>query len=229
MLSRRHSTIPPINHARTSVIPTLRGKALRAIEILHTPQKNLQHAIRNTRRVPRQLMARKLGRVKRQPTLLRPLALDPGSSQRAAVVLGVVRRVERAAGVLLESLKAVPCHVLDGEEGAVGGEEHVQIAGADDGVVCVFDYALEDAVLGRARGSVAGVAGSVAVAEDVGIGALLPVGAHDGVERFLHVGAVEVDLGAWWLVVSRVDYAELREGVGTRLGDVVDVEAGIDF
>lgn len=48
-------------------------------------------------------------------------------------------------------------------------------------------------------------------------------------ESFLDVGAVEVDLGAWGLVVTLVDYAELAEWMGACLGDVIDVEARVDF
>ena len=116
-------------------------------------------------------------------------------------------------------------HVLDGEKGAVGAEEHVQVAGADQGVVGVLDDALQDVVLRGADALVAhGLIGG-GVAEDA-VDTLVPVGGR-GVDGLLHVGAVEVDLGAWWGVVALVDFTEDRVGVGAGLGDVVDVEARV--
>jgi hypothetical protein len=118
-------------------------------------------------------------------------------------------------------------HVLEGKEGAVGVEEHIQVAGADEGVVGVLDHALQDAVLRRAQTLVVdGLVGDW-VAEDA-VGALVPVGRRS-VNRLLDVGAVEVDLCAGRDVVTLVDLSELGVGVRAGLGDVVDVEARVDL
>jgi len=188
-------------------------------------KQNLQHAVRNTRSVARQLVTSKTGSVEHHAALGGPVTLVTSTRKRTAVVLRVVRSVQRGGGVLGETLGAVPGHVLDGEKGSVGAEEHVEVTGADDGVVGVLDDALEDAVVGGAGGLVGTFV--VAVAEDVGVGALEPLGADVGVECHLDVGAVEVDLGAWGRVVAGVDYAELGVWVRACLGDVVDVEAGV--
>ena len=188
-------------------------------------KENLQHAVRDTRSVAGQLVTSKTGGVEHHTTLRSPVALVTGAGKRTAVVLWVVGRVERGGGVLGETLGAVPGHVLDGEESSVCAEKHVEVAGADDGVVCVLDDALEDAVVGGAGGGVGTLV--VAVAEDVGVGALEPLGADVGVECHLDVGAVEVDFGTWGRVVAGVDYAKLGVWVRACLSDVVDVEAGV--
>lgn len=51
----------------------------------------------------------------------------------------------------LEALEAVPGEVLDGEEGAFGEEEEIEVAMGDDGVVGPFDYRGEGAEGGGGR------------------------------------------------------------------------------
>ena len=211
------------------VVSTLRCKALRAAKVLNTTQQDLQHAVSDTGSIPRELVSRKTRSVKGKTSLLGPHALVARAGKSTAVVLGVVWCVEKRGRVLIETLGAVPGHVLDGEEGAVCAEQHVQVATSDDGVVGVFDDALEDAVVGRADGGIRGTTAVIAVAEDVDVGALHPIGADDGVERLLNVRAVEVDLGTRRLVVARVDYSELRERMRASLGDMVNVETRVDL
>lgn len=172
----------------------------------------------------------------RKPPLIRPRPQKPRPRQRAPIILGMIRRIKLVCRKLLKALHPIPRDILQGHEGAVGGEEEIQVADADDGVVCGFDDALEDAVLGGAEGLVVqgGVCVVAAKAEDVGGGALHPV-CWRGVDGFLDVGSVEVDLGSGGFVVckygfcglalallwrfqaggisftSRVDYAELVE------------------
>lgn len=145
-------------------------------------------------------MTSKLHLIKREPALIRPRAQKPRARQRAAVVFRVIGRVEFVAGVGLEALHAVPRDVLQGHQGPVGREQEIEVADPDDGVVGRFDDALQDAVLSRAERLV--VQGLVvgAEAEDVFVGALHPVGWR-GVDGFLDVASVEVDLCSWWLVV----------------------------
>lgn len=137
--------------------------------------------------------------------------------------------IQRCRGVFLQPLCAVPCHVLDSEERSVCAEEHVEVAGADDGVVRVLDNALEDAIISGADGSILCVAAGVAVAEDIDVCALEPVAINVCVQGELDISAVEVYFCARRGVVSRVDYAELRVWVRAGLGDVVDIEAWVDF
>lgn len=175
-------------------------------------------------------MAGKLHLVKRQSTLLTPRAQSACAGERAAVVFGVVRGVEFIIGRRgLEALHAVPSHVLQHEQGAVGGEEVVEVADADDGVVGAFDDVLQDSVLGGAERVVRDALVVGGAAEDVGGRALVPVGTDGGVDGFLDVGAVEVDSGAGGKVVTVVDDAELGPEVRAGVEDVVDVEAGVYF
>jgi hypothetical protein len=145
--------------------------------------------------------------VESQVALRRPDTLVTCTCQRTAVELGVVGCVERNGRVVVETLRSVPGHVLDREQSAVGVEEEIEITRADDGVVGVFDDALQNTVLSRALGSILSVAGCVALSEDVSAGALLPVGARNSVQRRGYVGAVEVDLRIRRLVVASVDYS----------------------
>lgn len=144
----------------------------------------------------------------RKPPLICPRPQKPRARQRPTIILRMVRRIKLVGGKLLEALHAVPSHILQRHQRPVGREEEIQVADADDGVVCCFDDALEDAVLGGAeRLVVEGAVGVVAEAEDVLVGALHPV-CWGGVDGFLDVASVEVDLCSWWLVVCS-DFWEL--------------------
>lgn len=174
-------------------------------------------------------MPGKLHLVESQAPLSAPVTQVASAGQGAAVVLWVVGDEQRVARVLLETLHTVPGHVLEGEESAVGREEHVEVAGADDGVICVLDNALKDAVLRGPEGGIAEIHAVFGAAENVGIGALLPVGADGSIDSGLHVRAVEIDDFARRNVVADVDAAEDRPGVRAGFADMVEVEAGVHF
>lgn len=105
-------------------------------------------------------------------------------------------------GILLESFLAVPGGVLEGEEGSVGGEEEVETADSDDGVVGVLDDALENVVLSGREGGVAAVGLGVAEAKDVIGRALIPCHVGGGIEGLLDICAVEVDLGTGRRIIA---------------------------
>lgn len=219
----------PVQLSGTSKVTSLGSKVTNITKALDTTKEQLDRPVSSTRGVTRQLVTSQLNSVESQATLDTVATEVAGASERAAVVLRVVRSVEGRARVLLETLQAVPGHVLDGEQSAVGGEEHVEVTGADDGVVGVLDDTLEDTVRGGAGAGVRGGAVVGAIAEDIGVGALLPVGTDRSVDGLLYVGAVEVDNFSWWDVVADVHSSEDGPGVGAHVGDVVDVETWVDF
>jgi len=125
-------------------------------------------------------------RHERQPPLRMRRPKHARASQRAKTGLAMIRHEELVRRPRLEALRAVPGHVLDHEEGAVGDEDVVEHAVGDDGAVEALDDGGED-------GEAAGGGGVCAVDEDGGGGAFLPVCEGWGVDRGLDVAAVEVD------------------------------------
>lgn len=97
------------------------------------------------------------------------------TSQRAETGLTVIGHEELLRRPGLEALRAVPGHVLDHEEGAVGDEDVVEHAVGDDGAVEALDDGGED-------GETAWRGGVGAVDEDGGGGAFLPVCERGGVD-----------------------------------------------
>lgn len=128
----------------------------------------------------------------------------------------MVRDEERLFRRLLESLGAVPGHVLDRGEGAVGEEQEVQPSMADDGVVCALDHAGKRAQ--RARD------GLVSFGEDIVLAADEVVGRRS-VDDGLHVRAVEVVVRS----AGQRGEAHCVPGVGAEIGQVVDVETRVDI
>lgn len=57
----------------------------------------------------------------------------------------------------------------------------------------MLDHTLQYAVGGRGSGCIRGGAGRVAIAEDVDIRALKPIGIERSVQSLLDVGTVEID------------------------------------
>ena len=96
--------------------------------------------------------------------------------------------VDGRARLLLEAELAVPGHVLDGQEGAVGDEDHVVVARCDQEAVGSFDH-LGDDVLDRH--------GAVVRAQDALVAADHPVYIERGVHGLFDVRAVEIRLGAF--------------------------------
>lgn len=130
----------------------------------------------------------------------------------------MVRDVEVIGGAWcgLETLLAVPGHVLDGQQRAVGEEEEVQEAVADDGVVGALDDGREGA---ESRGD-----GFVRVREEVRAAAADEVVGGRDVELSLDIGAVEVVVGAG----AEGGESHLVPEIRAVVGQVVDVEARVD-
>ena len=118
-------------------------------------------------------------------------------------------------------------HVLEREESTVGVEEHVQVTRADESVVGVLNHALEHTVLSWTQALVIDSLVLSRIAEHA-INTLIPVGRR-GVDCFLNVRAVEVNLRTRRNVVTCVDLTKLGVGVRASLSDVVDVETWIYF
>lgn len=93
----------------------------------------------------------------------------------------------------LEALQAAPGGVLEGQEGALGDEDHVEQAVGHHDVLGPVDDGAQDR--GRRGGRV------VAVGEHVLVGAGAPAYVW-GVDGRLDVGPVEVDLGAFGQVLK---------------------------
>lgn len=184
-------------------VALLRSKVLNRSKILDSSQQLLKNAVTRTSSVSGKFMARKLNLIPRQTTLLTPLSNSTLLTESSAIVVNVEGHVELLVlGILLEALLAVPSSVLESEEGSVGWEKEVKTTDSDDGVVSVFDNALENVVLGRGKRSVAAVGVGVAKAEDIVGSALIPSRIGGGVEGLLHVCSVEVDLGTGGRIVA---------------------------
>jgi hypothetical protein len=131
------------------------------------------------------------------------------------------------AGLRLEAHLAVPRHVLDGQQRAVGQHDHVQVAVGHQHAVRRLDD-LREHVLDRVQRHVA-VLLRPAVANEHGLcAALRPVDVQGRVYGELHVCAVEVD------GLSGVGERDVRgeaervRGNRTLGGDFVYVRAGVD-
>lgn len=79
-----------------------------------------------------------------QPSFRMRCPKDTGSGQGRRVVLGVIRYKELVARLGLESLRTAPRHVLNHQEGAVGNENVIQGAMADDSLVETLNNAGEN-------------------------------------------------------------------------------------
>ena len=140
-------------------------------------------------------MARELDKRPCQPALAVPRAQDALPARAGHVRVGVARREERLARLRLEAHLPAPRHVLDGEQGPVGEEDHVHGAVGDLDVARAVDDVGDRTVRGRVR--------AVAAREDGLLGADGPVHFGGRVDRLFDVCPVEVDLAAWGDVVYR--------------------------
>ena len=100
-----------------------------------------------------------------------------------ALVVWHVEVVDGAGGGL-EALRAVPRHVLDREQRAVGEEKEIQQAVADDGVVGALDDGGE--------GSQSGRHGLISIGEEVGTSGAHEVVGWRHVELGLDIAPVKV-------------------------------------
>lgn len=136
--------------------------------------------------------------------------------------------------LLLETQLAVPGHVLDGHEGTVCDDDHVEVPVCDEHAVRGFDHLWED-VLDRVGGEVAFTFGATVVVavlfdttdEDGVDGTFGPVNGGGRVNGCLDVCAVEVRGGAFGGVDELGGEGEDVPEEGTLLVDFVDVEAGV--
>ena len=62
----------------------------------------------------------------------------------------------------------------------------------------------------------------------VGAGTLHPIGRRS-VDGSLDIAAVKVDDFSRWQIVARIDYAELAPQVRACVGDVINIEARVNF
>ena len=135
----------------------------------------------------------------------------------------------------MEAKLAVPGHVLDGHEGAVCDDDHVEVPVSDEHAVRGFDDLREDMLdwisreVAFAFGSAVVVAVHFGAADEDGIdGAFGPVDVRGRVDGGFYICAVEVSGGAACGLVDELG----REGEDVPkqralLVDFVDVEAGV--
>jgi hypothetical protein len=116
----------------------------------------------------------------------------------------------------LEALEAVPGHVLDGDEGAVGEEEEVEETMADDGVVGTFDDGWERS---QRRWN-----GLITPREEVFTTTADEVVGRRSVNNFLDIRSVEVVV---WTTSERRE-SELIPQVRAEICQMIDVETWID-
>jgi hypothetical protein len=174
----------------------LRRKVLNLVETLNSAEKQLNDPVPRTCAVSGQLVASKLHFVVGEATLLAPITNKTSLAVSSRVVLWVVRYVKVfILRIALEALLAVPSDVLQGKKRAVRWEQEVQPANTNDGVVGVFNDALENIDLRRSGRSILVVSVRIAMvgANDLLGCALVPVDMRR-VKRILDVSAVEVYL-----------------------------------
>ena len=140
----------------------------------------------------------------------------------------------RRVRLRLEAQLAVPCHVLDGHEGTVRDDDHVEVAVGDEHAVRGFDDLREDVLdrIGREIAFAFGAAVVVAVdfdtADDDGVdGTFGPVDVRRRVDGSFDVRAVEVGHGAFGGVDELGGEGEDVPEERALLVDFVDVEAGV--
>ena len=130
-------------------------------------------------------------------------------------------------GLGLEAQFAVPGHVLDGEEGAVCDDDHVEVAVRDEDAVRGLDDLRED-VLDGVGGEVAFALGAGVAAREDGVdGAFGPVDVRGRVDGGFDVCAVEVCGGAFGGVDELGGEGEDVPEEGALLVYFVDIEAGV--
>ena len=185
-------------------------------------QQKLQLPIRRTRRILRDHMPRQRDLHPRQSALGMGGTENAGASQSLRIMQrGMIGHVEVVRRFRLEALRAVPGHVLDHQQGAVGDEDVIEGAVGDDGFVQALDDGGED---GEAAGR--GLIRSSAFGED-GTAAFGPRH-YGGVDGLLDVGAVEVDFCAGGEVVEGAREAKNVPEEWASSCDLIDVEAGVN-
>lgn len=205
-------------------------------KLINPPKHPLQMAIRHPRLKLRLHMPRQKRLRPHQPPLkmlhahspLRPIdPLIPIRRKHSLVLQIRLGNDNGRRGLGLEAQFAVPGHVLDGHEGAVCDDDHVEVAVCDEDAVRGLDDLRED-VLDRVGGEVALALGAAVAAREDGVdGACGPVDVRRGVDGGFDVGAVEVCGGAFGGVDELGGEGEDVPEERALLVDFVDVEAGI--
>lgn len=142
---------PLIDRTGPCKIPSLCREIARVTQTINASKQQLDGPVSSARRIPRQLVSRKLYLIVCQPTLAAPSAQKTSAGESTAVVLRMVGGIEVVARIFLEALLTVPRHVLKGDQGAVGREEEVQVTDTDDRIVEGLDHVSKDAVLRRPK------------------------------------------------------------------------------
>lgn len=154
-----------------------------------------------------QLVSGQLHLVERQATFCTPIPNVTGTRQETSIVFRVVWNVELLTGILLQSLGSVPGHILNSKKSTVRAQEHVQVAGSNDGVISVFNHTRKNAI---DCGPYAGVAQSwiiLGTTEDIGAGALLPLRTNWCIYGLLDVFTIEIHHLARGNVIADVNTA----------------------
>ena len=102
-------------------------------------QHELDQTIRRARRILRDHVTAETDFHKCEAALGMRGSEDASTGQRARVVLRMVRDEEFVCRLAREALGAVPGHVLDHEQGAVGDEDVIESAVGNDGFVQFLD------------------------------------------------------------------------------------------
>lgn len=145
-----------------------------------------------------------------------PLAHDTTCGPRGHGSLGMVGNKEVLVGIGTEALATVPGHVLDREQGAIVNQDVVQIAVANHSSLEVR-YDPGQNLNGRWQR---------VISNESFVGARRPA-CWWGIDRGLHIRAVEIDVDARGHVVDRAGEAEGVEEQRAICSELVDIEAGI--
>lgn len=106
--------------------------------------------VRSRRRTLRQEMSRELRKHEREPTLRSPGSKDSCTCHTIHTIF-MVRDVEGLRRVFAEALPAVPGQILQGSKCAVGEEDKVESAVADNNIIGMFDDSLQRSAVETGR------------------------------------------------------------------------------
>ena len=107
-----------------------------------------------------------------------------------------LRDIDRRARHFLEAQHAVPCHILNRHERAVGQDDHIEVAVADENAVRGLDN-LWQHELDRVSRGVAFLFGAGISADEDAARTLGPVDVLRRVDCGFHIRAIEVGCRAW--------------------------------
>lgn len=131
----------------------------------------------------------------------------------------VVRDIERLDGRSLETKLTAESHVLDGQQRAVGDENHVQSAVADDDILGLVDDMGQNLVGGSVR---------VVILNKHIAATFAPISVKGGVDGLLDVRSVEVDLATLGEIVEAARESENIIQQRASRCDLVNIPARVD-